>query len=251
MPTCWNEIQILPFFFRYYDRFVDQYFIYDNGSDDGSLELLQAHPRVTVETVEYFGESLIEAAFQRVNQLWWPSRGIADWVLVCNVDEFFWHPNLRRYLKSCQSSGINYLQAEGYQMVSDEFPPCDAELTQTIRRGARCEFMDKPAFFNPDEIEDFGFGIARHTCSPVGNVVRPERNEIMLLHYKHLGLHYVLQRHAELNSRLKARDFEKTYGYHYSDEVTRQHHDEYVSTARELFTKQAALESRRCFDAPA
>ena len=38
--TCWNEEQMLPFFFRYYDRFVDRYYIHDNQSSDGSIEIL-------------------------------------------------------------------------------------------------------------------------------------------------------------------------------------------------------------------
>ena len=43
---CWNEAEMLPFFFRHYDGLVDQYFIYDDGSDDGSSELLSIHPKV-------------------------------------------------------------------------------------------------------------------------------------------------------------------------------------------------------------
>jgi len=37
---CWNECSTLPFFFRHYDRIVSKYFIYDNGSTDGSVEFL-------------------------------------------------------------------------------------------------------------------------------------------------------------------------------------------------------------------
>ena len=130
-------------------------------------------------------------------------------------------------------------------MVSTAFPSADAELTEAVRFGARWSVMDKPAFFNPNEIEDSGFGIARHTCSPTGNVVRPEQDEILLLHYKFLGLEYVLKRHAELNARRRALDVEKKYGYHYDEAVTREKHDNYLATATELFTEQTAIESRR------
>jgi hypothetical protein len=30
--SCWNEERMLPFFCRYYDRFVDHYFIHDRAS---------------------------------------------------------------------------------------------------------------------------------------------------------------------------------------------------------------------------
>ena len=94
--------------------------------------------------------------------------------------------------------------------------------------------MDKPAFFNPDAITDSGFGIARHSCNPRGRVVRPPRDEILLLHYKHLGLDYLLARHAELDARRRSLDRERGYGYHYDPEVTMQRHTSYMQQAEEL-----------------
>ena len=43
---CWNDEWILPFFFRHYDGLVERYVIYDDGSTDGTLALLRAHPKV-------------------------------------------------------------------------------------------------------------------------------------------------------------------------------------------------------------
>ncbi len=242
--TCWNEIDMLPFFFRQYDPIVSRYFIYDDGSDDGSLQLLLAHPKVTVMPFELGGDSIIESAFARVNSLWWPSRNQADWVLVCNVDEFFWHKDLPGYLQDCTTNGTTFLQAEGYQMISETFPPSGMDLTQFARSGARFKNMDKPAFFNPNEITDSGFGIARHSCMPVGNVVRPEKDEILLLHYKHLGVDYVFKRHEELRQRLRAGDRARNFGHHYSPETTRQRHDSYLEAAQELFSLQEAQQAR-------
>ena len=37
---------MLPFFFRHYDRFVDRYVIFDDGSTDNSPAMLTGHPRV-------------------------------------------------------------------------------------------------------------------------------------------------------------------------------------------------------------
>ena len=45
---CWNEADLLPFFFRHYDGWVDRFVIYDNGSSDQSRALLQQHPKVEV-----------------------------------------------------------------------------------------------------------------------------------------------------------------------------------------------------------
>ena len=44
----WNEARLLGYFFRHYDRWVDRYFVHDDGSTDGTLEILRSHPKVVV-----------------------------------------------------------------------------------------------------------------------------------------------------------------------------------------------------------
>ncbi len=64
--ACWNEAPMLDFYFRHYDGLVDRFFIYDDGSEDGSVELLQQHPKVTLRQLERnVPESIVEfsAAF--------------------------------------------------------------------------------------------------------------------------------------------------------------------------------------------
>ncbi len=43
---CWDEADMLGFFFRHYDSWVDRYVVYDDGSIDGSLTILAGHPKV-------------------------------------------------------------------------------------------------------------------------------------------------------------------------------------------------------------
>jgi hypothetical protein len=45
---CWNDVDMLPFFFRHYDRFVTRYFIFDDGSTDESLAIMQGRQNVEV-----------------------------------------------------------------------------------------------------------------------------------------------------------------------------------------------------------
>lgn len=218
--SCWNEAQMLPFFFRHYDKLVDRYFIYDNQSDDGSLELLAAHPKVTVLPLVLEGDSFVLAAFAQVNGFWIKSRGLADWVAVVNIDEFLWHPDMKEYLRGCAKAGITWTDTTGFQMISHAFPDHGANLTRAVRRGARAPGYDKPGFFRPDPVEHSGFGMARHVANPTGNIVRPARVEILLLHYKHLGLDYVTKRNAELGARRRPGDVAGRYGIQYDPDKT-------------------------------
>src|SRR6516225_4910569 len=86
--VCWDEADMLGFFFRHYDPWVDQYVVYDDGSTDGSREILQAHPKVELRNftrVKLNSFALSHKAMQ--DEAWKESRGRADWVVVTAIDE--------------------------------------------------------------------------------------------------------------------------------------------------------------------
>jgi hypothetical protein len=191
------------------------------------------------------GESRFEAVCAQVNQFWHPSRGKADWVAVCNIDEFFWHFDLPWYLWRCRKEGITWLQSQGYQMVSKTFPDPGDDPIRTHRFGVRDrQYFDKPAFFNPDAVTESGFAGGRHHADPKGHIVRPECEEIVLAHYKYLGLDYVMQRHAELNARRRARDLEKGFGWHYDAEASRTAFAYLMAQRIEVLPKDQGLVAR-------
>ena len=86
--VCWNEVDMLGFFFRHYDSWVDRYFVYDDGSTDGSLDLLARHPRVEVRRFEHTDPDSFVLSHQAFhNTVWKESRGQADWVVITALDE--------------------------------------------------------------------------------------------------------------------------------------------------------------------
>ena len=99
---CWNEERMLPFYLRHYESVADRFFVFDDGSTDGSLDLLRNHPKVEVVPWERSDATSYVLSQQRFsNSCWKESRGEADWVLVCDVDEHFYHPDLAGYLQEC------------------------------------------------------------------------------------------------------------------------------------------------------
>ena len=232
---------MLPFFFRHYDGIVDHYFIHDNGSTDRTPKILESHPRVTVLPLVLEGNSRWKAMAEKDNEFWYCSRKQADWVVVCDIDEFFWHVDIRLYLDICRRQGITFLHSIGYQMVSDEFPGEDENLCQTIRYGVRDKLYDKPSFFNPDIISHSGFSIGRHEANPTGNVVRPAKNEIILLHYKHLGVDYVAARHADLQTRRREEDIKNQWAFHHETEQTMKRHNKFRSAAKKILPSEQGL----------
>lgn len=207
---------MLPYFFRHYDSIVDRYFICDNGSTDRSRDLLAANRNVVLGEFRIDGGSFVQAATNHYNQCWKQSRGAADWVIVVNVDEHVYHPDLRGYLQACTTNGVSILRPEGYNMVADGWPPSRQPLWKTVRHGMRDPIWDKPQVFDPNRIQEIDFSPGRHAASPIGEAVFPRNERARLLHYKYLGADYLLRRHAELRARIPAADLERGWGYQYT-----------------------------------
>ena len=186
---------MLPYYFRNYNSIADRFFIFDDASTDASLEILAKHPKVEIDRFHKQTDSL---------------------VAICSMDEHLYHPDLLGYLKQCQKAGITAISpAEGYQMVSDSFPDSDEPLCDQITRGMRFKKMDKFCIFNPDAIEETNFIPGRHKANPSGRVVFPKKRDLKLLHYKYLGLDYLVTRYAELRTGLSRVDLEKRWGRQY------------------------------------
>lgn len=215
---CWNEERMLPFFFRHYDNLVARYFVFDNGSTDRSASMLARHPKVTLGAFHPSGGSVIREAPAFYETIWHQSRGVADWVLIVNIDEFLFHPDGRDYFRRCVRAGITVLPATGYEMIAPSFPSLNQDLPHTITNGVRRRGMDKLCAFRPDDIRRLRYTPGRHTARPRGRVVQPGTPELKLLHYKYLGESYLVQRYAELRARTSEEDRGRDLGVHYFKE---------------------------------
>jgi hypothetical protein len=218
---CWNEEAMLPFFFRHYDSVADRYYVFDTGSTDRSIEILKSHPRVRLTKVRPKRDSFVLENTSRQNKCWKKSRGAADWIIMTAIDEHLYHPDLHGFLARCRDQGVTVIQAEGYEMISDQFPQSSEPLFKQIRRGMRSpEWFDKIQVFNPNKIEEINYDPGRHTAHPIGEIVMSQW-EVKLLHYKFLGLDYVVPRYAKLKTGLRAKDIEMSYGSQYLWDSTR------------------------------
>ncbi|HJR22846.1 MAG TPA: glycosyltransferase family 2 protein [Dongiaceae bacterium] len=213
--VCWNEAHLLPYFFRNYEPWVQRFVIFDNGSTDDTQALLSAKPNVELRQFPWFyPDSFVRSQRKLQNTCARESCGVADWVVVTAIDEHLYHPDMAGFLRRCARDGVTCVPALGYEMVTRDFPAPDAHLARDHRRGVPSQWLNKLRLFNPDQVKP-RIAIGGHGAKPAGHVVYPSQDELLLLHYKHLGVEYLVQRNALLDSGLRTGDRANRFGTHY------------------------------------
>lgn len=219
---CWNEEKILPYMFSHYDGFVDKFYIYDNRSTDSSPELIKGNKKA--EMFVYAPEKIDDQALRDLkNRCWKKSRGKADYVIVCDMDEFLYHTDVQKMISTLSEGGYTVCCPQGYEMCSDVFPEYEngTKLTDLVKYGVKKAAYSKCVMFNPYKIININYYPGAHRCNPSGIVKMYEDPELKLLHYKLLGVDNVIERYAVLNSRLSEDNIRKGYALHYRDDSSR------------------------------
>lgn len=230
---CLDEARIVPFFLRHYHAgWVERIVVYDNESTDGSVELLKADRRVEVRTFSHptLDDDAVLSPIR--NSVWKESKGIADFVVMADMDEFLYHSDMPAFLQRVKERGLPVCRAFGWNMISKEFPHDDGTtpLTQIVRRGYQHHWYSKPILLQPDLLGELRLDPGAHNAAPL--LPSGERCEItnfgslMLLHYKRLGWDYFwplqLARRARCNP---VRDNEVRQQTHYWEPDEKQRAD--------------------------
>ncbi len=214
--VCWNEEKILPFMFDYYGCFVDQFTIYDNCSSDRSSEIILSHKnaQVITFTTEGFNDNI---HINIKNNCWKRSRGKADYVIVCDIDEFFFHKDIKEALAQLEENGYSIVKPFGYNMYSRDYPAYipNQLLTDLVKQGVRVPMFDKCILFDPHALVEINYKPGAHECHPWGRVKKYRNEGFKLLHYKNLGLEQLLERNRLYVSRLSKENKKRGYGAEY------------------------------------
>lgn len=206
---CYNEEVLLPYFFRHYKPMAERIVVYDNGSIDKSRELVTSLGG-ELRNLDTGGEHSDRAQTKLKNTCYNESRGKADWVIVVDMDEFMYHPNLVGLLKSYKASGITFPKVLGFDMFSEKPPSRNGQIYEEIREGWPYWMYNKFSVFHPDI--DVNFGPGCHKADPKGPVKMSDTPEIKLLHYRYLGAEYFARRYIMRMARISEDNVKNGWG---------------------------------------
>ena len=185
---CYNESQIIRHTLNYYSKFCDQITVLDNYSNDDTLSIINSeYPKVVVRQFgpHNFREDILT---ETRNNCWKGSS--ADYVIVCDTDEFLYAENLLEKLEFLKLKKPAICPVLGYDMYSDKFPKDYTKpITEFVKYGVRNYRFDKSIIFSPKKVKHINYDAGAHTCNPKfysGNKAS-ELVEFKLLHFKYLS----------------------------------------------------------------
>lgn len=201
---------MLPYFLRHYAPLCDRVIIFDDHSDDGGPALAAAYPNVEVRP--YPGAGLDDIEFVEFAARTYPeARGLADWVVWVDADEFIYHHDLRGLLRHYQAQGITLPLVQGYAMFAERFPTTPAQIYAEVRCGTAYAAYSKPVVFDPRL--ELRWGAGKHDLQDAGAAVRSTTAEIRLLHFRHLGAEYFTARNARNYARMTMANIGRNLGF--------------------------------------
>lgn len=197
---CWNAERILPYFLRHYEPICNRLVFYDNMSTDSTREIIGSSVKSTLRDFDTGGQ-IDETNYLRVkNEAYKESRGAADYVIVVDIDEFVYHPDVMTVLAEYRSEGVTLPKIRGFNMTSLFHPREPGVLTDLVRRGRYSPQYSKRCVFSPEL--DIHYLPGAHRCEPVGHVVQSKTADLTLRHYHYIGMQTVLSRYRMYQNRL-------------------------------------------------
>lgn len=204
-----NEILMLPYFFRHYSQFADIIF-YESNSTDGSPEFAELLGCKVIKIKE--NNNLIDERIftDMKNNCWKDSK--ADWVIICDTDEFVYHPD---FIKILETTKYNMFQPQEFLMYSREFPTTNGQIYDEIKHGRPgIASFGKNILFKPKDVIEMNYSHGCHYCQPIGNIKTAPETDIKTLHYHFTGIEYRLKKYKYLANRLSAINKEMGWGQH-------------------------------------
>lgn len=219
--VCWNEIKVLPFVIEYWKKFVRHAYVFDNESDDGTVEYLSQFDWITI--IPFNTKGFNDMNNLNIKNNCWKNSD-ADWVVVCDLDECLYNENLKEKLYEYDKEDITIVIPLWKEVYCKDFPNneentllherCDKIITSP---SSQCF---KAILFKPQLVQEMNYSPGCHQMNPrllYGSVHTCDENDnIYLFHLKHLGIDYYYKRCRTLEERRSDMNKRFGWGIHYN-----------------------------------
>lgn len=121
ITLCKNEIDILPFVSKYWERVADRVVVFDNDSTDGSLEYLAKLPFVEIRHFDSNGQNeFIQKMVKEHAYLEFKDQ--YDVIIITDTDEVFYFNDFEALVDEIIDGGYNIMATPIYSLCEDSKP---------------------------------------------------------------------------------------------------------------------------------
>ena len=236
--VCWNEMQIVPFVVDYWKKIARRVYVYDNGSTDGTLEFLKKFD--WIEVINFKTDGFNDQKHAEIKNNCWKGSD-ADWVWVSDFDECPYSEHFTEDIKWLEENGYSVVFPQWLDVISTTNVPeyKQGKLLHELVDGAIATRGDinkptKVLFFKPNKVKEMNYSVGSHSCKPNGEIKMCSK--LNTIHFKNLGIDYVLERYDKYRKRLSEVNRKNGWGYQYllNDNAHKQWLAEHIKQARPI-----------------
>ena len=226
---CYNEMDILPFCVDYWVKLgVEKVIVFDNYSTDGSDKYLKKFPWIEVRKFNS-GNGMNDIIHQQIkNRCWTEAKGKADFVIVCDCDEWLWSNDLETELDKMKEGGYNVLGNKWYALTGDkpleqvmnEYRKENKYLHQILQRGYQQYINHQEHYHNfgkfllidPNKIDYINWSVGQHILFGIKPYFKLYVSDKIFTFHLNKGFNedYYVNRRIIMADRLS--DMNKMYG---------------------------------------
>ena len=217
---CKNEMDILPFVRKYWERISADVIVYDNGSTDGSLEYLSSIPYVTIRHFDSDGHN--DIIHKEVKErAYIEYKNDYDIIIITDMDEVFFFDDFKVVSEAFIDGGYNILMTPIISLCEDFKPPfsedkylhqlCHKFYRQRMNHMKGFDDFSKLSIFNTKVTDKVEMSVGQHyvKTSPEMNIML-SNNGFNLHIDKGFGLDYKYKVRQRMYANLS--DTNKRYG---------------------------------------
>jgi hypothetical protein len=229
---CKNEMSILPFVKDYWDRLKpEKAVVWDNGSDDGSIEFLSSIPYVEVRHFDTGGKlnDVMNAYIK--NNCWKEDKGKYDYAIISDMDEVVFGD-----LEALQGDIIGL---PWYTLVNDSKPSYEEGklLHEVTDKWVRHESYGKFLIFNINKFDEINFSVGAHLINPIPNAEIASSDKAIVLHINGgFGAEYKVKKYHDGYKNFSDVNLKYRLGWHYN-----QPSEKIIEEYREMQKKAVSL----------
>ena len=217
---CKNEMDILPFVRKYWERISADVVVYDNGSTDGSIEYLSALPYVTIRHFDSDGQNDVIQK-QVKEQAYLEYKNDYDIIIITDLDEIFYFDDFKAVSEAFIDGGYNILMTPIISLCEDFKPPfsedkylhqlCHKFYKQRMNHMKGFDDFSKLSIFNTKVTDKVEMSVGQHYVKTSPDMKIMLSNNGFNLHIdKGFGLDYKYKVRQRMYANLS--DTNKRYG---------------------------------------